>query len=131
MFKTVHQWKATDIITHENAAHVLFLFCFPVLFISASCICLLSLSRLRVFGADHADIHTCLAHIHAHTHTRTRTFYRHTDPTTSLLRAPRAKYEKNCNLEARSAYCTIRGPNSDFWTFSHTVPALLESSTHY
>uniref|UniRef100_A0A671UIF0 Ankyrin repeat and IBR domain-containing protein 1 n=1 Tax=Sparus aurata TaxID=8175 RepID=A0A671UIF0_SPAAU len=48
-----------------------------------------------------------------------------------LFRAPRAKYEKNCNLEARSAYCTIRGPNSDFWTFSHTVPALLESSTHY
>lgn len=52
---------------------------------------------------------------------------KHTDPTTSLFRAPGAKYDDNCNRGACLAYCTIRGPNLDFWTFMHTVPALLES----
>lgn len=105
----VHQWKATDIIT-QNAAHVLFKL-FP-----ASCICLEFVQGevlvLIMLKSKHASY-------------TVPTLYEHTDPTTSLFTAPTAKYE-NCNLGACLAYCTIRGPNSDFWTFMHTVPASLE-----
>lgn len=69
------------------------------------------------FGADQAEIQTCLLYPHfINTLTQPQAC--------SELQQPKMI---NCNLGAFLAYCTIRGPNSDFWTFMHTVPALLES----
>lgn len=53
---------------------------------------------------------------------------------TNTLTQPRARSElrepnmmRTVTFGACLAYCTIRGPDSDFWTFMHTVPASLES----